>query len=202
MAGAPEEPPPARNTPEIEAAYQQAPDRVVAEILHGVGILRPRPTPVHARLAGRVYGTLYGPIDLGMDGPGGWVLLPAPSLHLGSRPDKATPDIAGWHLARLPQPPDAAAITVPPDWVCEVLSPSTEVLARGLKMPRYGAHGVRHAWLLDPHARSFEAFRLDAGCWRQVQLARGDERVRAEPFEALELDLAHVWRWHAAAETP
>lgn len=190
------------NAPEVEAAYQNAPDHLVAEILHGIVVMSPRPAPRHTRLALRLSTLLYGPFDEGKGGPGGWIFLPEPELHLGERPDKLEPDLAGWRLDRLAHPPEQAAIRVAPDWVCEVLSPSTEVVDRGLKMPLYATHGVRHAWLIDPLERYLEIFRLEAGRWRQVRIAREDERVRAEPFETLELDLVGLWRWHASLGAP
>jgi Uma2 family endonuclease len=198
MAAAPARPltPPERNRPEAEAVYAHAPEHLVAEILSGVVLMSPRPAPRHTRVALRLTTLLYGPFDAGIGGPGGWLLLAEPELHLGTRPDKMQPDLAGWRLHRLPQPPEGAAITVPPDWVCEVLSPSTEAIDRGVKMPLYAIHGVRHAWLLDPVEGYLEVFRLETGRWRQVLLARGDEPVRAEPFEAIELDPAYLWRWH------
>ncbi len=176
------------NAPEVEAAYQNAPDHLVAEILHGIVVMSPRPAPRHTRLLYRLGVLLFEPFEGGHGGPGGWVFVPEPELHLGQRPDKMEPDLAGWQLARLPQLPTQAALTLAPDWVCEVLSPSTEAVDRGVKMPLYASHGVRHAWLLDPLERSLEGF-----------LARGEERVRAEPFEALDLDLARLWRWHDTA---
>jgi Uma2 family endonuclease len=169
---------------------------LVAEILHGVVMMSPRPAPRHTRLALRLSTLLYGPFDEGKGGPGGWIFLPEPELHLGPRPDKMEPDLAGWQLVRLPQVPTEAALRLAPDWVCEVLSPSTEAVDRGVKMPLYATHGVRYAWLIDPMEQSLEGFRLEAGRWRQMILARGEERVRVEPFEALEIDLARLWRWH------
>jgi Uma2 family endonuclease len=187
------------NAPEVEAVYAHAPNPLVAEILHGIVMMSPRPAPRHTRLALRLSTLLYGPFDEGKGGPGGWIFLPEPELHLGERPDKMEPDLAGWRLVRLPQMPTEAALRLAPDWVCEVLSPSTEAVDRGVKMPLYATHGVRYAWLIDPLERSLEGFRSEAGRWRQIVLARGEERVRVEPFEALEIDLARLWRWHDPA---
>lgn len=187
------------NAPEVEAVYQNAPDHLVAEILHGLVLMSPRPAPRHTRLLYRLGVLLFEPFEGGRGGPGGWVFMPEPELHLGPRPDKMEPDLAGWQLVRLPQVPTEAALRVAPDWVCEVLSPSTEAVDRGIKMPLYGGHGVRYAWLIDPIERSLEGFRSEAGRWRQILLARGEERVRVEPFEALELDLARLWCWHDTA---
>lgn len=202
MAGEPAHPltgaePP--NAPEVEAVYQNAPAPLVAEILHGIVMMSPRPAPRHTRLAFRLSTLLYGPFDEGNGGPGGWIFLPEPELHLGQRPDKMEPDLAGWSLVRLPQLPTEAALCLAPDWVCEVLLPSTEAVDRGVKMPLYANHGVRYAWLIDPLKRSLEGFRSEAGRWRQIVLARSEERVRVEPFDALEIDLARLWRWHDTA---
>lgn len=79
-------------------------------------------------------------------------------------------------------------------WASEVLSPSTRELDRTEKLPRYAAHGVAHAWLVDPIARTLEVRTLgDDGRWREVRTYVGDARVRAAPFEAIELELEALW---------
>jgi Uma2 family endonuclease len=89
--------------------------------------------------------------------------------------------------------PEAAAFELAPDWVCEVLSPSTAVVDRTEKLPIYAREGVRHAWLLDPLARTLEVFRLEGGFWLLVTAVSGDKGVRAEPFDAIGLELAALW---------
>jgi Uma2 family endonuclease len=104
------------------------------------------------------------------------------------------PDLAGWRVERLPEFPDTAYFTVVPDWICEVMSRSTESIDRGEKLPLYAAHGVRHVWLIDPIVKTLEVHALgDEGRWRQVQVHEGDVRVRAAPFEAVELELSALW---------
>lgn len=103
------------------------------------------------------------------------------------------PDLAGWRRERLPVLPDRPWLDVTPDWVCEVLSPSTEHIDRGLKLRLYAEAHVGHAWLLDPAERTLEVLRLRDGAWTIVAVCTGDEPVRVEPFAALPLPLADLW---------
>ncbi|NOK23465.1 Uma2 family endonuclease, partial [Corallococcus carmarthensis] len=124
-------------------------------------------------------------------GPGGWTLLDEPELHFGE--DVLVPDVAGWRVERLPYVPDTAAISLAPDWVCEVLSPSTRKLDREAKLPVYAREGVRHVWLMDPLTRTLEVFGLRDGRYEVPLTHSGGDAVRAEPFDAVELDLAFIW---------
>ncbi len=185
------------NAPAVEAAFQAVPDEMVAEILDGELYTFPRPARPHTRTASRLNVSLGGPFDLGAGGPGGWVILVEPELHLGPRPDKVVPDLAGWRRERMPDalgPEDAPAhYDIAPDWVCEVISPRTERVDRGKKMRIYRREGVRHAWLINPVAQTLEVYRLDDGRFWLLDTHEGDEAVRAEPFEAIELPLAALW---------
>ncbi|WP_438037076.1 Uma2 family endonuclease [Sorangium sp. So ce204] len=184
------------NAPEVEAAFQAVPDEMVAEILDGELYTFPRPARPHTRTASRL-GRRLGPFDDDPGEPGGWVILDEPELHLGPRPDKVVPDLAGWRRERMPDaigPEDAPAhYDVAPDWVCEVISPRTERVDRGKKMRIYRREGVRHAWLLNPVAQTLEVYRLDDGRWSLLDTYEGDETVRPEPFDAIELPLADLW---------
>ncbi len=167
------------------------PSHVIAEIIHGALVTAPRPGSRHARASTRLGMRLGGPFDLGEGGPGGWVLLDEPELHLHG--DVLVPDLAGWRRERMPELPDAAAFELPPDWVCEVLSPSSAATDRSDKMPIYAREGVTHLWLVDPLARTLEALHLDRARWVLLGTWRDDAKVHAEPFDALELDLAGLW---------
>ncbi len=184
------------NAPEVEAAFQAVPDEMVAEILDGELYTFPRPARPHTRTASRL-GRRLGPFDDDPGEPGGWVILDEPELHLGPRPDKVVPDLAGWRRERMPDalgPEDAPAhYDIAPDWVCEVISPRTERVDRGKKMRIYRREGVRHAWLINPVAQTLEVYRLDDGRFWLLDTHEGDEAVRAEPFEAIELPLAALW---------
>jgi Uma2 family endonuclease len=142
---------------------------------------------------------LGGPFDLGDGGPGGWRILDEAELHFPDPTspgavDVVVPDLAGWRLARMPELPDAAYFTLAPDWICEVLSKSTEAYDRDVKKPLYAREGVRDAWLIDPVARVFEGYTLDEDRrWGEARVHRGDVRVRIEPFDAIELDLSILW---------
>ncbi len=164
---------------------------VVGELIAGELHVSPWPAAPHKVAASRLGGALSGPFDEGRGGPGGWIILDEPELHFGE--DVLVPDLAGWRRERMPRPPRTAAFTLAPDWVCEVLSPSTAALDRGIKLPVYGREGVRHVWLMDPEARTLEVFRLEGGRYMLLVTHTGLARVRAEPFETLELDLSFLW---------
>jgi Uma2 family endonuclease len=186
-----------RNAPSVEAAFQAAPEEMVAEILDGELHLSPRPARPHANVASNLGILIGGPFKLGRGGPGGWVILYEPELHLGSRPDKLVPDLAGWRRERLPRAvggDDAPAhYALAPDWACEILSERTRSRDKGQKMRIYAREGVRNLWLVEPLARTLEIFRLAGSEWLLVHSFAGEARVRAEPFEAIELELASVW---------
>jgi Uma2 family endonuclease len=176
----------------------RCPPQLVAEVLYGVLHTFPRPRRRHARAASVLGVRLGGPFDLGEGGgPGGWLILDGPELHLGAEPDILVPDLAGWRRGRAPnldEGEDPAFFAVAPDWVCEVVSPSTEKLDRTDKMDIYAREAVGHVWLVDPIVKTLEVFRLETGRgWLLVTTARDDASVRAEPFEAVELGLGVLW---------
>src|SRR5690606_30130204 len=124
----------------------------------------PRPAAIHAVAASVLGGELSGPFHRGRGGPGGWVILDEPELHLGG--DVLVPDLAGWRRERMPEIPDAAGFELAPDWVCEVLSPSTEAVDRAQKVRLYAREGVAHVWLLNPRGRTLEVLALDGSGYR------------------------------------
>jgi Uma2 family endonuclease len=134
---------------------------------------------------------LGGPFDQGRGGPGGWFVLFKPESHLHE--DVLVPDLAGWRRERMPRTPRTAAFTLAPDWVCEMLSLSSMALDRAAKLPVYAREGVRHVWLVDPEARTLEVFRLEGEHYSLLATHAGLARVRAEPFDAIELELAFLW---------
>jgi Uma2 family endonuclease len=181
--------------PRREASFEDlegVPPNRVGEIVDGELHVSPRPASKHARATGRLFSAL-SPFDKtsGSEGLGGWVILIEPELHLGR--DALVPDVAGWRRERMPEMPDTAAFTLAPDWVCEVLSPSTERLDRAHKMGVYAREGVKHLWLVDPRLQMLEIYRLEQGRWSHLGVYLGDASVRAEPFEALELKLSLLW---------
>lgn len=164
-----------------------------AEIVNGTLYVMPRPAPKHAGATSALATELLGPFQGGRGGPGGWWILFEPEIHFVPK-EPTVPDLTGWRVERMPALPDDAYFTLVPDWICEVLSKSTETVDRTEKLPLYAAHGVKHVWPVDPLAGSLEVHVLgDEGRWREVRMYRGAARVRAEPFDAIELDLSALW---------
>ena len=173
----------------------QVPDHLVAEIIDGELVTTPRPASPHALAASAIGARLFdrfnGPPG-GADAPGGWWILDEPELHLSA--DVLVPDLAGWRRERMPVLEDRPAFVVAPDWVCEVISPSTGRIDRSRKMGIYAREGVRHLWFVDPAPCTLEVYRLEEGRWVVASTHGGAEVVRAEPFEAVDVDLARWWR--------
>jgi Uma2 family endonuclease len=179
---------------ELYEAYLRVPEHKRAEIVNGTLYVMSRPAPRHAIAASMLGVEIGGPFQRGRGGPGGWWILFEPELQLVPK-EPVVPDLAGWRVERMPQPPDTPFFTIAPDWVCEVLSRSTEKLDRDEKLPYYAAHGVRHVWLLDPIDKRLEVYSLNTETkrWREVQIHQGDTTIRATPFDAIELDLGALW---------
>jgi Uma2 family endonuclease len=166
------------------------PEDVIGEIIDGELHVLPRPDEPHARAAFDLCLTLGNPFYRGIGGPGGWLLLPKLCILFGEQ--TLVPDLAGWRQERFVEP-KKGPILVAPDWICEILSPSTARHDRIRKLPIYARHEVRHAWLIDPVLRTLEVLRLEAGTWSIVGLYEKDEKIRAEPFEAIEIELSQIW---------
>ena len=180
--------------PATYAELVALPEQLVGEIVDGELYASPRPAFLHAAATSALLGNLSSTFGhAGSGGPGGWVILVEPELHLGKQ--VMVPDLAGWRRERMPLLPDVAFSELEPDWVCEVSSPSTAILDRQRKMPRYVAAGVLHLWIVDPIAQMLEVFQADGGAKHWILLAThsGADIVRAAPFQAIELDLARLW---------
>lgn len=170
---------------------EKVPEGKNGEIIDGTLYVTPRPAPIHSVASSAIGGELVGPFQVGRGGPGGWWILDEPELHLGD--DAMVPDLAGWRRERMPPPPKEAAFTLVPDWICEVLSPSTSRLDLVKKLPRYARNGVQHAWVIDPLGKTLQVYRRAEALWTLVSSFAGDDKVRAEPFDAIEIDLANLW---------
>jgi Uma2 family endonuclease len=171
----------------------QVPDILVAEIIDGELITSPRPAFPHARATSVMRGDL-DPFDRrpgGPGGPGGWWILFEPELHLGT--DVVVPDLAGWRRERMPILENVPYGEIAPDWVCEVVSPTTVRNDRVRKMPVYAREHVGHLWLVDPLLRTLEVYRLEGQRWVVVNTHADTDLVRTEPFEALEIDISRWW---------
>jgi Uma2 family endonuclease len=177
------------------ATYQDvldAPEHMIAQVIDGELVLMPRPAKPHAAAATVLGEELGPPFRRGKGGPGGWILLDEPELHVGE--DILVPDLAGWRRDRMPaMTTEVPYFTLAPDWVCEVLSPRTAKLDRARKLPIYAREQVAHVWLADPAERTLEILRREGTRWLLVGVWSDDALVRGEPFDAIDLELGALW---------
>ena len=182
------------------ADLEVVPPNLVAELLFGDLVIHPRPAPRHAIAITELSASLSGPVRHGRGGPGGWIFMIESELHLGD--DVVVPEIAGWRRERLPELPDTANLTTPPDWACEVLPRSTEPYERGPKRQIYARAGVGFLWLVNPRARLLEAFALVEGRWLLLAALRDGDPASVAPFEAAAFSLGHLWPYDDLSKPP
>lgn len=180
-----------RSFEELWEALLLVPEGYTGEIVDGEIVATQRPTLPHVIATSNLGFQLGPPFGFGRGGPGGWIILDEPGVRFGD--ELRVPDLAGWRAERFVAPADDLPMTVVPDWICEALSPTTARTDRLDKVPLYARHGVGHLWLVDALLQTLEVYRLDGGRWTLLAVHGGDARVRAEPFEAVELDLALLW---------
>jgi Uma2 family endonuclease len=183
----------ARVQPSLYQQLESLPSGLIGEILNGQLHTQPRPSGPHAYAASALGAELFPPFTKGRGGQGGWWIIDEPELHFLLDEEVEVPDLAGWRRERMPSIPTGHCFRVVPDWVCEVLSPSTESKDRELKMPIYAHFGVAFAWLLDPRKRLLETYALCEGRWRETGRFSGNDQVRAAPFETLAIALDDLW---------
>ena len=177
--------------PATYADIAALPPNMVGEIVYGVLRTQPRPAPRHGVAAWELAGEMRNPYSRGQGGPGGWIFAVEPELHLGAH--IVVPDLAGWRKERLTPFPETAFIETPPDWLCELLSPSTQGLDRTDKLAIYAEFGVSHCWYIDPTARTLEVLALTGGKWLLSATFKDANRVTAPPFEVHTFPLNVLW---------
>ena len=180
-----------KTRPATYADIEALPANMVGQIIFGVLHAHPRPAPRHWKAAGDLQYELTGPFGRGRGGPGGWIFAVEPELHLGSH--VVVPDIAGWRRERLTPFPTTAYVETPPDWLCEVLSPSTQAIDRTDKLVVYAEFGVKHCWYVDPIAHTLEVFQLTGGKWLLAATFKNADPITAPPFEAHTFALDVLW---------
>jgi Uma2 family endonuclease len=169
----------------------RVPEGAIGEIVAGELVAAPRPGLPHTLVASDLTVVLGSPFRLGAGGPGGWVILDEPRVRFGD--DIRVPDLAGWRRERWTNLPRTGPISVLPDWVCEVLSPSTERDDRTERRALYAGAGVRHYWIVSPAARTVEIHRLGPEGYLIAGSFAAPGLVRAEPFDAVAIDLGQVF---------
>ncbi len=180
-----------KSRPATYADIEALPPNLVGEIIYGVLHTHPRPAPRHGVAAGELQHELTGPFRRGTGGPGGWIFIVEPELHLASH--VVVPDIGGWRRERLTPFPSTAYIETPPDWLAEVLSSSTQAIDRTDKLTVYAEHGVGHCWYVDAVARTLEVLALTGGKWLLAAAFKDADPVTAPPFEAHTFPLDVLW---------
>ncbi len=184
---------PARKKATYEDLYS-IPEGMIGEIINGELIVTPRPSRRHTLAASRLGSELIPPYDFGRGGgPGGWIIIIEPEIRLGE--DTMVPDLAGWKKERFPVEEDHNWISVAPDWICEILSPKTASFDKGEKMPIYARYGVAYAWIIDPiMMKTLDVYRLESGGWWRLLESYGEnDKMRAEPFREIEINLGDLW---------
>jgi Uma2 family endonuclease len=175
------------------------PPHLTAEIIFGSLYTHPKPAAPHANTQFSLGGELSGPFQKGRGGPGGWWFMTEAELHLG--PHVVAPDVSAWRKERMLHLPSTAYVTLPPDWVCEIISPSTESIDRGPKRRISATYSVGHLWHLHPVARYLEVYALREKQWVHIETFQDGEEVRAPPFDAVAFQLSDLWPMPPAPET-
>ena len=170
-----------KSRPATYADIEALPPNMVGEIIFGVLHAHPHPAPRHGIATDELRVELGNQFGRGRGGPGGWIFIIEPELHLG--PNVVVPDIAGWKRERLTPFPTTAYVETSPDWICEVLSASTKAIDRTVKLTVYAEFGVRHCWYVDPDARTLEVLALTGGKWLLAAAYKDSDHVAAPPFE-------------------
>ncbi|MGA2223879.1 MAG: Uma2 family endonuclease [Syntrophobacteraceae bacterium] len=167
------------------------PENMIGEIIDGELITTPRPAARHSYTASVLGFELGPPFQIGRNGPGGWVILHKIEIMMGE--NLLVPDLTGWRRERFPGLPKENWISVPPDWVCEILSPSTVRVDKIRKMPVYARHEVPYVWLIDPVSKTLDVFKLESGKWVWQCAFVENDKVRAEPLHEVEIELGNLW---------
>lgn len=179
--------------PPARATYQDvldAPPHMVAEILEGKLYMNPRPTFEHCEATLILLRRLSAPFQDGYQGPGGFRFVQEPELHLGDH--VLVPDGAAWLDDNLPRGKIGPHVSIPPDWICETLSPSTRKVDLTEKRDIYARYGVQNLWYLDPDKPTLEALALDTGAYLSLGRVTGKKIVSLSPFESARFPLTDL----------
>lgn len=181
---------PARKRATYDDLYT-IPKNMVGEIIDGDIVASPRPSRKHGYSASIIGNELGPPYNMGRGGPGGWIIIGEPEISFGD--NILVPDLAGWKKERFPESEDHNWISISPDWVCEIISQGSIRIDRVEKMGIYVQHMVSYFWIIDPSNKTFEALKNEAGRWLIIGTYAEDDKVRAEPFQEIEIDLNCLW---------
>jgi Uma2 family endonuclease len=168
-------------------------DELFHELIDGEIVPKAMPTFAHGDAQSAIVSLIKGPFHCRSGGklPGGWWIATEVEIRLG--PNVYRPDIVGWRRERVPERPDGMPIAIRPDWIAEVLSPSNPGTDRVKKFNHYHQFQVPHYWIVDPMEQALSVYRWTPDGYLTVLAADRDARVRAEPFEAIELPVGPLF---------
>ncbi len=171
------------------------PEGVRAELARGILLMSPRPNVRHSAAQGSILAWLKG--VFGKDDASGradWLFLVEPEIRSEAAFSRLVPDLAGWRRSTGGWPgADEALISLPPDWVAEVLSPGTEMDDRGVKRETYGLMGIAWLWLVDPARGTVEVFENVRGQMLERDSHGPEGSLDAPPFQGSPVPLAELF---------
>lgn len=159
------------------------------EFVGGLLIEKAAPSAEHGTAQASVVGAIHGPFQRragGGEGPGGWWFATEVEVLLETE-DIVRPDVAGWRRERCAERPSGTLVNQLPDWICEVISPSNANHDTVRKLRLYQRVRIPHYWLIDPRDATLTVLRWSSDGYVTVLRAERGERVRAEPFAAIEI---------------
>ncbi len=163
------------------------------EVIDGELVERAAPPGSHGSAQARVSAGTLGPFDRRPggdepDAPGGWWIATEVEIELATNL-VVRPDVVGWRRDRVAQRPSGSPVRDRPDWVCEVVSPSTASRDRVVKLARYHQAAIPHYWIADPSEGTLTVMRWTQEGYLVVLAAQRGDTVRAEPFDAVQLSV-------------
>lgn len=165
-----------------------------SEVIAGDVHEKAAPSAEHGGAQGALVGILWTRFHRGGGGgnPGGWWIMTEVEIELETH-EVYLPDVAGWRRENAPQRPSGRPVRIRPDWVCEILSPSTARRDQVSKQRTFHRCGVGHYWIVDPERELLTVQRWSADGYLVVLTAGKGETVRAEPFDAVELVVGELF---------
>lgn len=181
---------------EMEATLEKLPDRPRVEIIRGMFAMSPRPRLRHNSVQSRLRRILelaFGETPAGAEQPE-WFFAEEAEIKSEVTLTRVVPDISGWRRSTTGWPGlDESLITLMPEWVCEVLSPSNAATDRGAKLEAYGLMGIGWVWIADPQEKTIETFVNIRGQMKPETTAAPGSVIQAPPFASLPVRLDEIF---------
>lgn len=180
---------------ELERRLEREPEGTQGEIARGVYMMTPRPRPVHGGVLVNLAAALRVRFGWG-EGVAApeWLFVVEPEIRSEENLSRLVPDLAAWRRSTTSWPDlHETPVSLAPEWVAEVLSPTTERFDRREKMGAWGAMGVGWVWLVDVDGRQVETFANVRGAMIPGPVLAADAELVAEPFGALGIAVARLF---------